>query len=316
MLLASLHYYLSDRKRSCKSHDHLDQTSSQDINWIEYRLRLQPTSRSVGNKLCIRASSEDTKHRDYSFIHLQSFTRIKLSMERKKQTALQTLFKRKKHITFLALTITILLLTSAFSPEIEEHLSKEDGWIENITTFALFATTTLGTFLLSKKILGKRALIFISLTSFLAFLSEISFGERLFNLDMPHPGGKQLDGVHDLLHMLQKIYIVNGNYHPTETLIATTILLALAATLIYTARSKISKLNNYLKTLKIRSIVAYAISFAVVAQALDLGIVVHENHRILEEILELLAALCLAASIIKIKSLNHSKTKRQAISPK
>ena len=133
---------------------------------------------------------------------------------------------------------------------------------------------------------------------------------------MPHAGGKQLDGVHDLLHMLQKIYIVNGNYHPTETLIATTILLALAATLIYTARSKISKLNNYLKTLKIRSIVAYAISFALVAQALDLGIIVHENHRILEEILELLAAFCLAASIIKIKSLNHSKTKRQAISLK
>ena len=131
-------------------------------------------------------------------------------MERKKQTALQMLFKRKKHITFLALAITILLLTSAFSPEIEEHLSKEDGWIENITTFALFATTTLGTFLLSKKILGKRALIFISITSFIAFLSEISFGERLFNLDMPHAGGKQLDGVHDLLEDREILSIVSS----------------------------------------------------------------------------------------------------------
>ena len=235
-------------------------------------------------------------------------------MARKKQTASLMLFKRKKHIAFLALAITVLLLTSAFSPEIEEHLSKEDGWIENITIFALLATTTLGAFLLSKKILGKRALIFISLTSFLAFLSEISFGERLFNLDMPHAGGKQLDGVHDLLHMLQKIYIVNSNYHPTETLIATTVLLALAATLIYIARAKILKLNNHLRMLTIRLIVAYAISFAAVAQALDLGIIVHDNHHILEEILELLAALCLAASILKIKSLNHSKTKRQAIS--
>ena len=237
-------------------------------------------------------------------------------MALKKQTASLMLFKQKKHIAFLALAITMLLLTVTFSPEIEEYLSKEDGWIENITTFTLFATSTLGAFLLSKKILGKRALIFISLTSFLAFLSEISFGERLFNLDMPHAGGKQLDGVHDLLHMLQKIYIVNSSYHPTETLIATTILLALAATLIYTARANISKLNNYLKTLKIRLIVAYAISFATVAQVLDLGIVAHENHRILEEILELLAALCLAASILKIKSLNYSKTKQQAISLK
>ena len=237
-------------------------------------------------------------------------------MARKKQTLLHMLFEQKKHIAFLVLATIVLLLTVALSPEIQEHLSKEDGWIENMTILVLLGTTTVGVFSRSKKPLGKRAFIFISFTSFLAFLSEISFGERLFNLDMPHAGGKQLDGVHDLLHMLQKIYIINGNYHPTETLITTTILLALAATLIYTARSKISKLNNYLKTLKIRSIVAYAISFALVAQALDLGIIVHENHRILEEILELLAALCLAASIIKIKSLNHSKTKRQAISLK
>ena len=237
-------------------------------------------------------------------------------MARKKQTVLLMLFERKKHNAFLVLTTIVLLLTVALSPEIQEHLAKEDGWVENITILALLGTTTLGVFSHLKIILGKRALIFISLTSFLAFLSEISFGERLFNLDMPHAGGKQLDGVHDLLHMLQKIYIVNSNYHPTETLIATTILLALVATLIYIARAEISNLNNYLKRLKIRLIVAYAISFAAIAQALDLGIVVNENHRILEEILELLAALCLAASILKIKSLNYSKTKQQAISLK
>jgi hypothetical protein len=130
---------------------------------------------------------------------------------------------------------------------------------------------------------------------------------------MPHAGGKELDGIHDLLHMFQKIYIVNNNFHPAETLIATTILLALVAALIYIARAKISQLNNYLKMLKIRSTVAYAISFAAAAQALDLGIIAHENHRILEEILELLAALCLADAIFKIKSLNHSKANRQVI---
>jgi hypothetical protein len=113
--------------------------------------------------------------------------------------------------------------------------------------------------------------------------------------------------------MFQKIYIVNNNFHPAETLIATTILLALVAALIYIARAKISQLNNYLKMLKIRSTVAYAISFAAAAQALDLGIIAHENHRILEEILELLAALCLADAIFKIKSLNHSKANRQVI---
>ena len=237
-------------------------------------------------------------------------------MARKKQTLLHILFEQKKHIAFLVLATIVLLLTVALSPEIQEHLSKEDGWIENITILVLLGTTIIGVFSRSKKIHRKRALIFISLTSFLAFLSEISFGERLFNLDMPHAGGKELNGIHDLLHMFQKIYIVNSNFHPAETLIATTVLLALIATLIYIARARILQLNIYLKKLKIRSIVAYAISFAVAAQALDLGIIAHENHRILEEILELLAALCLAASILKIKSLNYSKTKQQVISLK
>ena len=234
-------------------------------------------------------------------------------MARKKQTLLHMLFEQKKHIAFLVLATIVLLLTVALSPEIQEHLSKEDGWIENMTILVLLGTTTIGVFSRSKKILGKRAFIFISFTSFLAFLSEISFGERLFNLDMPHAGGKELNGIHDLLHMFQKIYIVNNNFHPTETLIATTILLALIATLFYIARARISQLNNYLKTLKIRSIVAYAIAFAAAAQALDLGIIAHENHRILEETLELLAALCLAAAIFKIKSFNHSKANRQVI---
>ena len=276
------------------------------IDQTEFLLVLLPIFLNLGIELDIHYLTFYTKHRDDSLIRLKSFPRIRPSMARKKQTLLHMLFEQKKHIAFLVLATIVLLLTVALSPEIQEHLSKEDGWIENMTVLVLLGTTTIGVFSRSKKLLGKRAFIFISFTSFLAFLSEVSFGERLFNLDMPHAGGKELNGIHDLLHMFQKIYIVNNNFHPVETLIATTILLALITTLIYIARARISHLNNYLKTLKIRSILAYAISFAVAAQALDLGIIAHENHCILEETLELLAALCLAAAIFKIKSFNHS----------
>lgn len=228
-----------------------------------------------------------------------------MSMAREHKTTSYIFFKRQQHITFPALVATAIVLTAAISPELEEHLSKEDGWIENITNIALLATTTFGLSSISKQILGRGALIFISIASFLAFLSEISFGERLFNLDMPHAGGKELDGIHDLLHMFQKIYIVNHNYHPTETLIATTILLTLTVLVVYRSRARVLQINAYLKTLKIRPALAFAIVFAAAAQALDLGIIEHDNHRLLEEMLELLAALCLAAAIFKIKSLNQ-----------
>ena len=227
-------------------------------------------------------------------------------MARESKTTLCRLFKCQKNIIFLALAAMTLALAAGISPEIEQHLSKEDGWIENITTLVLLATTALGLFSISKQILGRRALIFVSLASFLAFLSEISFGERLFDLDMPHAGGKELDGVHDLLHMFQKIYVVNYNYHPIKTLIISAFLLAIAAISSYIGRAKLLRLNTYLKTLRIRSIAIYAIAFAAAAQAFDLDMITHENHRILEEILELLAALCLAGTAFKLKSLNHS----------
>ncbi len=227
-------------------------------------------------------------------------------MARENKTTLCILLKGKKHIIFLALAAMALTLTIVISPEIDQNLSKEDGWIENITTLVLLATTALGLFSISKQILGRRALIFVSLASFLAFLSEISFGERLFDLDMPHAGGKEIDGVHDLLHMFQKIYIVNYNYHRAETLIVTAFLLTLAAIASYAGRARFLQLNTYLKTLKIRSIIIYATAFAAAAQAFDLDLITHEKHQILEEMLELLAALCLASTIFKLKSLSHS----------
>ena len=60
---------------------------------------------------------------------------------------------------------------------------------------------------------------------------------------MPHAGGKQLDGANDPLHMLQKKYIVNYNYHPAETTATATALITLAILTTYAARKKILRLN-------------------------------------------------------------------------
>ena len=65
----------------------------------------------------------------------------------------------------------------------------------------------------------------------------------------------------------------------------------------------IKLLNNYLKELKVRYIVFWGIAFAVTAQVLDLNFVPYKNYRLLEEMFELLAALCLFTTIFRIKSL-------------
>ncbi len=125
---------------------------------------------------------------------------------------------------------------------------------------------------------------------------------------MPQARGKQLDGIHNLLHMLQKIFIANYNYQPAETTVAATVLTSLLVLATYAARKKIGRLNIYLKGLGVRYLMILAIIFGIIAQGLDLDLFPYKNHRILEETLELLSAICLFATILKIKSLNYLRT--------
>ena len=125
---------------------------------------------------------------------------------------------------------------------------------------------------------------------------------------MPHARGKQLDGIHDLLHMLQKIFIANYNYQPVEATVAATALISLIALATYGVRKKIHHLNIHLKGLKARYVIFLAIAFAIIAEGLDLNIFPYKNYRILEGTLELLSALCLFVTLLKIKLLTNLST--------
>ena len=231
-------------------------------------------------------------------------------MEEKNKFVIYKSIAKRKPFIFLVLACGVLFLSTTLSPEAGKNIANEDGLIENMTTFILFATAALGIFSMPKQNQNRKTIAIISFTSFVAFLSELSFGERIFDLDMPHAGGKQLDGIHDLLHMLQKIFIANYNYQPEETTVTTAALISLLALATYAAREKIHHLNIHLKELGVRYIIFLAIIFAIVAQGLDLNIFPHKDYRILEETLELLSALCLFATIFKIKSINDLKTRQ------
>ena len=229
-------------------------------------------------------------------------------MEEKNKFVIYKSIAKRKPFIFLALACGVLFLSTTLSPEAGKNIANEDGLIENMTTFVLLATAVLGIFSMPKQNQNRRSIAIISFASLLAFLSELSFGERIFNLDMPHAGGKQLDGIHDLLHMLQKIFIANYNYQPAETTVAATVLTSLLVLATYAARKKIVRLNIYLKGLGVRYLMILAIIFGIVAQGLDLNLFPCKNHRILEETLELLSAICLFATILKIRSLNYLRT--------
>ena len=109
-------------------------------------------------------------------------------MEEKNKFVIYKSIAKRKPFIFLALAAGVLFLSTTLSPEAGKVLSDEDGLIENITTFILFATAVLGIFSMPKQNQNRRSIAIISFASLLAFLSELSFGERIFNLDMPHAG--------------------------------------------------------------------------------------------------------------------------------
>ena len=78
----------------------------------------------------------------------------------------------RKPFIFLALAAGVLFLSTTLSPEAGKILSGEDGLIENITTFILFATAALGIFSMPKQNQNRRSIAIISFVSLLAFLKQ------------------------------------------------------------------------------------------------------------------------------------------------
>jgi hypothetical protein len=74
---------------------------------------------------------------------------------------------------------------------------------------------------------------------------------------MSHAEGKKLDSMHDLPHMIQKIFIANYNYQPEETTVAAKVLISLLVPAAYAVRK-----NSSLKCLhkRARSKVCYVLS--------------------------------------------------------
>lgn len=113
-------------------------------------------------------------------------------------------------IFFSALTL-IILVTVKLWPASELLLFEEDGIIETATATAAAIAALLGSYaiwqgqLSGKDWFQRMVLIIIPSLALFCFLDEISWGARLFDLQMPiMEGGGEFDGVHDVIVMLER----------------------------------------------------------------------------------------------------------------
>ena len=184
----------------------------------------------------------------------------------------------------LAGWLAIFFLVPGWRP----HLEEEDHIGENITAVILGVTFLMGVVLafVLKPRKEKLLALGIGLLMGIAFGDEISYGERLFGLEMPTVGETRFDGLHDIVQIVwdQKVAVV--------------LLVVAAVAAIWKWRQPLVEcLRAYLQVPALRAILM-AFAFAGVAMFLDLHIIEFAARHATEEYFELLAALMMGVGLL------------------
>lgn len=117
-------------------------------------------------------------------------------------------FRRYGVLVSFALGFASILSVANLSfPTLGEVIMAEDKFIENASAAAFFLAGAISAMAMVRGTRGLAVLLFVLGTA--AFLSEISFGERIFEFEPPIINGVKIDAIHDLFQ-LSWIFVSNG----------------------------------------------------------------------------------------------------------
>ncbi len=193
-------------------------------------------------------------------------------------------------------------------PDYRVYLVMEDSLVENLSAFFYISTFFLSLLFFIKSKKRRKALIIVSAVSLLGFLDEISFGERLFSLNMPHIGGNKIDATHDFFSLGYKVIKSLTHSHAifVYPLIGVVAIMAVMVALKY--RYKLIGIisNGYYNQTYILALLFASLGFA--ALIIDLGIV-NKNKALvaLEEFFEMNAATALLFCCLSLYDSRLSK---------
>lgn len=197
---------------------------------------------------------------------------------------------------FLFMLAAAIAFTVKLVPGAEIILFSEDGIIEDLSAAAYTVAALVGMLAIQHGVLRYRswqekiALVTIPVLGAVCALDEISWGARLFHLEMPQmQGGGEFDGVHDVFIMLERALAALDPVTRTVIFVAAAVFF-LAATC--WKRRTIGTYLHWLAEDAARRCLGLAILLLAVAVFLDFG-----HGRIissLEEFSELSASLFLA----------------------
>jgi hypothetical protein len=204
----------------------------------------------------------------------------------------------------------ILLFTIGLS---RPDLVVEDGIVESLgaTGFAGASLLALSTAFRRRAFLTftRRNILFAtSGLSLMLFLSEISFGARILDLQMPQmSGGGEFDGGHDIVIVIFRLLTDAGRTGPLVAAAGVGLLLATAGLLLYLFRQKARAIARHVLARAFEFRLAVAV--CMLASAVTLDLTASYKASVLEEVLEFCVAGVL---ILAVSSLFQQSLARRA----
>jgi hypothetical protein len=215
----------------------------------------------------------------------------------------------RENVTFVCsvlLGILVLFTVGLSRPD----LLVEDQLVESLGAFAFAAASVLALSTALRKHtslspIERKALAGTSLLCLVLFLSEISFGARLFGLQMPTMrGGGQFDGGHDIVIVIFRILRDAGYAGALIAAAGALLVLTLVGVFLYWYRQKLRSVLDrlLLEAFEFR----LALAVALLASAVTLDLLTSYKAAILEEVLEFVAS---GVFILAIQALPRTEKK-------
>ncbi len=204
---------------------------------------------------------------------------------------------------WIVVGINMLIAFAVFfgMPDYRGYLLHEDSLIENLTAFLFFLSSCIGFLFFLRSKLHCKALIIVSMVSFLGFLDELSFGERLFKLDMPRIYGVKIDAAHDFFYLAYKVIIKPAFAYSTYLILFLSIGTMFVTILLVRYRDKVTKITTNIFQNSQFTLLLFFTIFIFCALVIDLDLIHSNVLFMVEELFEMNAAFALLMCSLSLK---------------
>ena len=175
---------------------------------------------------------------------------------------------------FGSLALIIILMVKLW-PASEIIIFEEDGVIEDLSAGVDAFAAILGFYaiycgiLRSKQTIERIAIVTLPVLALFCFLDEISWGARLFDLQMPAmPGGGEFDGIHDVFTILERLA---ATLSPSHLFIMLLAIFSMMVTLAYKKKTEIWRYLRFAIDNSLGRYLSSAICLLAFATILDFG---------------------------------------------